>query len=437
MKKVLIVFAVLLTVLCCFPAAGAENVRDVILQAQTMPIEELAARAIAESNGMTFFGIGNSSRGEIAIENFVKYLQSIDPSYSLDHEWQNPKNNSIFDELSADSMKSIGTFSIAMVQDGNQIESKMVQTGILDTFIPLEWALANGYTVGEYNGLLPILTVNKVFEFNNTGSRDYSNVWNFVAEGEHGLFMDIDSEVVGKNFLFMLTSDEYSEELKDAFDELPEEEKPYFREVIDKVAQDAENLGLGEKGKYGLAWVKLWVESYNAEIDDSSIINLLADSSASDQFGLLVYSKLRSVEESAFLSRNNITVAAYQDDYTGFGGYGYSCYLFVPVNSPLPWTSCALIAYMTEKADGFSAWGSDIGAYTSNPALAEEMEELYHLRTGGNDESGNVEFAAMNDRGLEWWTEEGGLVLEDPEYCAKVSATVGAWIDLLTRYNRQ
>ena len=436
MKKV-IIFIVFLTVLCCFPAAGAENVRDVILQAQSMQLEELAARAIAESNGTTFFGVGNSSRGDIAIENFVKYLQSIEPSYSMDFEWQNPKNNQIFDQLAADSMNSIGTFSVAMVQDGVQIESKMVQTGILDTFIPLEWALANGYSVGEYNGLLPLLTVNKVFEFNNKGSRVYTNVWDFVGEGAHGLFMDIDSEVVGKNFLYMLTSDKYSEELKDAFDELPEEEKPYFREEIDKVAQDAENLGLGKNGKYGLAWVKLWVESYNAEVDDSTIINLLADSSASDQFGLLVYSKLRSVEESAFLSRNNITIAAYQDDYAGFGGYGYSCYLFVPDNSPLPWTSCALIAYMTEMFDGFSAWGSDIGAYTSNPVLAEEMEEAYHHKTRGNDESGNVAFAAMNDRGLEWWTEEGGLVLEDPEYCAKVSATVGSWIDLLTRYNRQ
>ena len=55
-------------------------------------------------------------------------------------------------------------------------------------------------------------------QFNNTGSKTYDNCWDFVAEGEHGLFMDIDSEVVGKNFLYMLTSDTYSAWLKEAFD---------------------------------------------------------------------------------------------------------------------------------------------------------------------------------------------------------------------------
>ena len=49
------------------------------------------------------------------------------------------------------------------------------------------------------------------------------------------------------------------------------------------------------------------------------------------------------------------------------GGFGYCHYLFVTDNSPLPWTACAFIAYMTCTADGFSAWGKDIGGYSSNP----------------------------------------------------------------------
>ena len=81
----------------------------------------------------------------------------------------------------------------------------MVQTGILDTFIPKEWAEANGTTADAYDGYLALQTLNKVFMYNNTGSKTYDNCWDFVAEGEHGLFMDIDSEIVGKNFLYMLT----------------------------------------------------------------------------------------------------------------------------------------------------------------------------------------------------------------------------------------
>ena len=121
------------------------------------------------------------------------------------------------------------------------------------------------------------------------------------------------------------------------------------------MATDAEDLGLGENGAYALAWIKLWVENYNEQTDDGPICNTLVTDSATDQAGLLVYSKLRSVEESAGVSLNNIKVAAYQDGYKGIGGYGYCHYLFVTNNSPLPWTACVFIHYMTCTEVGFSA----------------------------------------------------------------------------------
>ena len=46
-----------------------------------------------------------------------------------------------------------------------------------------------------------------------------------MAEDTHALFMDIDSEVVGKNFLYMLTEDKYAAMLKDAFNALPADER--------------------------------------------------------------------------------------------------------------------------------------------------------------------------------------------------------------------
>ncbi|WP_294514983.1 hypothetical protein [uncultured Intestinimonas sp.] len=418
------------------PAGELSATQQIIQEAEGMTLEELAQKAIEESNGKTFYGVGNSSRGGTALPLFIEYLQTIDPNYTMEYEWQQPKNNKIFDQLTADSLKDTGTYAMTLIQDGNQIESKMVQTGILDTFIPKDWADANGTTAADYTGYLPLQTLNKVFMYNNTGSKTYDNCWDFVAEGEHGLFMDIDSEIVGKNFLYMLTEDTYATWLKEAFDALSADEQAYFQPTIDEMASEAESLGLGENGKYALAWIKLWVGSYNAQTDDGPICNILVDQSATDQFGLLVYSKLRSVEESASVSKNNITVAAYNDGYTGIGGFGYCHYLFVTDNSPLPWTACAFIAYMTCTADGFSAWGKDIGGYSSNPNVAAENEEIFHHETGGMSEDGStVEFAALNDHGYDWWTTDGKLVLEDPEYCASVSFTVGSWIEMLDKYS--
>ena len=444
MKKFVAIMLALVMVLglvACGGSATPANtdakdsaVKQIIKEAQGMTLEELCKKAIEESNGATFYGVGNSSRGKSALPLFIEYLQSLDSNYTLNFEWQQPKNNKIFDQLTADSLKDKGTFAVTLIQDGNQIESKMVKTGILDTFIPLDWAKANNTTADAYKGYLPLQTLNKVFEYNCTGTKTFTNCWDFVAEGEHGLFMDIDSEIVGKNFLYMLTQEKYAGYLKDAFDKLPAEKQAQFKPVIESLEADAKDLGLGANGAYALAWIKLWVESYAAVEDDGPICNTLVQNSATDQFGLLVYSKLRSVEESDSVSKNNIKVAAYQDGYEGIGGYGYCHYMFVPDNSPLPWTACAFIAFITCTVDGFSAWGKDMGGYSSNPTVAAGTEEKYGHSKGGMNEAGEVEFECKNDRGYDWWVGEGQLVIEDPEYCASVAFTVGSWIEMLTKY---
>ena len=233
--------------------------QKIIKEAEGMTLEELAKKAIEESNGKMFYGVGNSSRGKSALPLFIEYLQSIDSSYNMEFEWQQPKNNKIFDQLTADSLKDTGTFAMTLIQDGNQIESKMVQTGILDTFIPKDWADANGTTADAYTGFLPLQTLNKVFMYNCTGDKTYDNCWDFVAEGEHGLYMDIDSEIVGKNFLYMLTRDDYAAWMKESFEALSDDEKAYFQPTIPEMEADAADLGLGADGAYALAWIKMWV----------------------------------------------------------------------------------------------------------------------------------------------------------------------------------
>ena len=454
LKKVFTLMAVLVfaiaVIACDTKKKELSRVDEIILEAETMSFKELALKAIEESNGKTFYGLGNSSRGKSALPNFINYLKTLDPNYNMNFDWQQPKNNKIFDQLTADSTKSVGTYAMTLIQDGNQIKSKMVDTGILKTFIPKEWAEANGTTANDYEGYLQLQTLNKVFIFNNTGDKVYDNVWDFVGKDASGLFMDIDSEVVGKNFLYMLTKEEYSKYLKDAFDKLNATDKAYFQPVIDELADEASEFNLGANGKYALAWIKLWVNSYNEQTDDGPICNSLVANSATDQFGLLVYSKLRSVAETDTVSANNVTVAAYQQGenlyegikYEGIGGFGYCHYLFITDNSPLPWTACAFNAYMTivnesattdaDKIAGFSAWGKDMGGYSANPALALLNEKVYNHKTAGYVDGIN-KFDAKNDRGFDWWKTNGKLVIEDPEYCAKVAFTVGSWIEILDR----
>lgn len=430
MKKFLSILMTLALVLtmCSFTAIAEEvDVDAIIAQAQTMTNEELYKKAIEESKGQVLYGIGNSSRGKTAGASFVDMLKTIDPAYDGIIEWSQPKNNSIFTTLNADIKSSKHIYSMTLIQDGNQIQSKMLSTGNLLNYIPKDWLDAEGTDEAANGHPMALQTLNKVFMVNTLNGDEFLNCWDFVAEGQAPLFMGVNSELVGKNFLYMLTHETYANYLKEAFDALDADKQAYFQAVIDEVAGDAEALGLtAENAKYGLAFVTLWCQQYNEQTDDGPICNTLVSTSAAGQTGLLVYSKLRSVEESPEASVNNVAVAAYQDGYQGIGGFAYKHYLQVVKTAPLPWTACAFISYMTTTQEGFSAWGKDMGGYSGNPICNQD-----HSQDGYVD--GVDTFPAKNDRGYEWWTsaEGGKIVVEDPAYCAQVSFDLSDYIDMI------
>ncbi len=414
-------------------AARAKEVEGIIAQAQTMTFDELAKKAIEESKGKDFFGLGNTSRGKDALPKFIKRLQQIDPTYSLSFNWQQPKNNKIYDQLIADAAKEKGTFAMTLIQDGTQFKPKMLDTGYLKRFVPKEWAKANGITnLDEYKGYVPLLVITKIFMANCCGDVVFKNCWDFVYKGVRPLFMYAATETVGMNFLYLLTTEKYSEVLKDAFEALPVEKQSYFMPIIEDLAKDAEEFKLGPNGKYALAYIKLWMKQYNGQTDDGPICNILINKSSKNQCGLLVYSKLRSVVESDNVSLNNIKIPAYEEGYKGFSGYGYSHYLFVTTNSPLPWTACAFINFMTTQEEGFEAWGKDMGCYSTNPEIDVINEGIYHHKTAGIMKDGKV-YEAKNDRGKNWWCDpkQGCLVMEDVDYCSRVAFTIGRWVDLM------
>ena len=77
------------------PEVELTATQKIIKEAEGMTLEELAKKAIEESNGATFYGVGNSSRGKSALPLFIEYLQTIDPNYTMEFDWQQPKNNKI------------------------------------------------------------------------------------------------------------------------------------------------------------------------------------------------------------------------------------------------------------------------------------------------------------------------------------------------------
>ena len=404
-------------------------VKDIIAQAEKMTFQELLEKAYAESNGKEVSGIGNSSRGKTAGEKFVEEIKKIHPDYTGSIKWSQPKNNSIFEALAKDTESANPVQAVTLIQDAAQIKNKMLTTGILYNFIPKEWREAAGVNIAADGNPLALQTLSKVFMYNvGDGSKKYMNVWDFVKEGEKPMFMGLDSEPVGKNFLYMLTEKKYIKYVKDAYEALSAEDKAYFDPIIREIKPKVKELNLTDDAEYSLAWIKLFVTQFNKMTDDGPISTEIVKKSAAGQTALIVYSKLRSINESEETSVNNIAVAAYQDGYQGFGGYAYKHYLQIPKNTPYPWTACAFISYMVTSKDGFQPWGKDMGGYSSNPSINQD-----HSRDGYVD--GVDKFPAKDDRGYSWWVSPdfGRLVIEETDYCASVQFSVGLWIDSLKK----
>lgn len=434
MKKfVSITLAGLLVVGLASCGEKKSEVQKIIEEAQTMTYEEILDKAYEESKNKTLQGLGNSSRGKTAGETFVAMMKEKYSDYAGEITWSQPKENSIFQMLESDSKSSNPQFGMTLIQDGAQIKAKMIDTGILLNYVPKEWREAEGTSMEENGNPLALQTLSKVFMYNvaDDANKKVDNVWKFVADKQAPMFMGLQSEPIGFNFLLMLTSETYIPLVKGAFDALSAEEKAYFQPKVDALKPKAKELKLAKDAEYSLAWIQLWVNQMNVQTDDGPICNELVKKSAVGKSGLLVYSKLRSVSESEEVSVNNVKVAALEDGYVGFGGYAYKHYLQMMKTSPLPWTSIAFINYMVTTEEGFYPWGKDMGGYSSNPNINQD-----HSKDGWDE--GVNKYPNKNDAGYDWWTSlesgKGRLVVEDPTYAAKVSFTVGSWIETLKGY---
>lgn len=403
------------------------RVADIIAEAEKMDKADLYKKAMEEIKGKSFTVVANSSRMATAAPAWEDYCKAnYDSTFDFEFTTTQPKNNRIFTQIKADVTGANHTIAMTLIQDGNQIKNKMTDTGYLLNYIPKEWD-GNKTKDGEP---LALQSLNKVFCYNNLEGVKFTNVWDFVAEGQKTQFMAPNSEPVGKNFLYMLTRSDYADVVKEAYDSYTGD-KTYFNKALDAVKELPNEFGLDAKNvQYSLAWIYLWQQQFLEVNDDGPIAKNLVAKSSAGSAGLLVYSKFRSTEETAESSNKNIQVAAYQDNYVGFGGYMYKHYLQILKTSPYPWTSCALINFMTTEHDGFNAWGKDMGGYSSSPAVQATFD---HSKDGYVD--GVDTYPVKNDRGYDWWATnaagKGRLILEDSTYAASVSAVLGDWIDTL------
>ena len=372
--------------LCClltlsFAGALAESVADLCAAAESMSHEELLEKALAEEG--TFVVYGNTSRIVTAAEAFGAL-------HGITIEGSNLKDSEIYTKLSTEIKGGAKGADMVMIQDGASLQSQALDTGYLVNFVPA--SVKDAVAEGDRNPLIQQF-INKVFIWNNRGESvpAITNVWQLTEPQFKGniIFKTPDSEQVNMNFLVMLTNEEWSAKLEEAY-------KNIYGEDID----------LGEYENAGYKWIAEFLSNCTFGNSDTTIAEEISQETAEGKIGLFVLSKLRS----SSVYTENLTVGEYVAAETGtpiepFSGFMYPMYALVSSNASRPYTAMLFIEYLMTQ-NGFEPWGKSIGAYSTNTQIAPNEGDL----------------------GLDAW--KGSLVMEDPEYILENYEDVYSFVTL-------
>ena len=366
MKKIVSVLLALMLVLSS-TFAMAESVADLAKAAESMTHDELVAKALAEEG--TFVVYGNTSRIVTAAENFGAL-------YGITIEGSNLKDAEIYTKLENEIKGGAKGADMVMIQDGASLKSMALDTGYLVNFVPA--SVKDSVAESDQNPLIHQF-INKVFIWNNQGENvpAITNVWQLTEEQYKGniVFKAPDSEQVNMNFLVMLTNEEWSGKLAEAYKNL------YGKEIE-----------LGEYENAGYKWIAEFLSNCVFGNSDTTLAEELSQETAAGKVGLFVLSKLRS----SSVYTENLTVGQYVASETNtaiepFSGFMYPMYALLSSNASRPYTAMLFIEYLM-GADGFQPWGKSIGAYSTNTEIAPLEGDLK----------------------LDVWKDS--LVMEDPEY---------------------
>ena len=412
-------------------------VEKVVEEAETLSREELYKKAAAELGTKTFNWLATSSRGGKVKDKFVEALNAA-AGTSITKEqinYQTTVDGRIYTTLNAELESHNPTYSGALLQDGYQLQTKGIEKGYVN-YIPKVWKEHAGVNMDRDGNPFSLQFQFKTWMYNNhDNNMNIDNVWDFLAPGVVIDTMDPMNENVNMDWLIQLTSDDNCRILKAAFD-------------ADTNGSGLTSADLDVYAKYGdlRKYAFLFIEKYIANAvfyaDDGKALE--AFKAAPGHAAWIVYSKIQNVQESAEISKKDIVIAALGKDHAdglaptmainGFGGFMYKHYLMLTPESPLPWTTCAFINFLSTTEIGYSKWAGDVGDY---PTYGEEIN-VDRSKNGHGTLSESFEwtqkaedpnvFPCLNDPSANWWIDTAHSTVETPSYISTYYNTVNAFI---------
>ena len=367
---------------------GNSNLKnETIIAAEGMTYDELLAKAKEEVGNGTVSVYGNSSKLEKALKKFTE-----ETGIKVNNTKEGDAD--IYNHLSTAFQSNTYIADMVLLQDGNMLQSEMLDPGYLLNFIPKE---ASGTIADDDTVPMAAVYLNKIFMYNNFNAegtehslKNYiTNVWQLAgtaADKGHianPSFKTPTTENVNMNFLVMLTSDAYVAKLKTAYKNF------YGKDYVEEKAY--KNIGY--------KWVAEFLKNSQAHSSDGTACKDVAKAKGGT-VALVNYNKIKDLKGDDVYGAENVNNLSFPSlelgdkKVDGFGGFCYKMYSMVAANAKYPYAACALVSYITSKAGFENAWGAKAGYYSTN----------------------NTTKIASNDKEIAWWKER--LVVEDPEVVA-------------------
>jgi len=362
--------------------------RAEIIAAEGMTYQELVAKAVEEIGSNKLVVYGNSSQ-------LVKALEKFTEETGIQVESIKEGDADLYNHLSTAFAAGQYICDMALLQDGNLLQTQMLDPGYMTNFIPKE---TKDLLAADDLEPLAAVYLNKIFMYNNTDGTEahkltnyITNVWQLAGTAtDKGhiaspSFKTPSTENVNMNFLAMLTSPQYVKQLEAAY-------KSFYGVDYDGSKDNYENIGY--------KWIAEFLQNSQAHSSDGTACKNVAKG-ASGVVALVNYNKIKDCKSTGVGAEdaNNLSFPAIELGDTkveGFAGFCYKMYAMVASNAKYPYAACALATYITTKAGFENAWGTLAGYYSTNTT------------TG----------IASNDQPLSWWKDR--LVIEDPAYVASV-----------------
>lgn len=366
-KNALRLFTIGLVLMLLLVGCSSDKVDDDTSTKEPLTHEELVEAAKEEGKLVVY---SNTSRISQAAEKFTE-------KYGIEVEASNLKDGELIEKVTREVSGNISGADLVLVQDSGRVYGQLIEPGYLVNYIPESM---KDIIPEQYQNPLALQYINKVFIFNDELVQEdvIENVWELTEEKWSGKiqFKDPSQEGVNSNFLTMLTSDKWSKELEEAYEDL-------YGEPIELTTENA-----------GYEWIKRFFNNgvVLGNSDTTISENIGIKGQPDTRLGLFVFSKTR-YDEAKNLTLKEMT------EVKPFSGFYYPLFVQLTANSSSP-NAAKLMTEFLLTEEGFEPWSKDVGAYSSNPQIPVNED----------------------DYPLEFWADR--LIVEDPVYLYENRAKV-------------